>query len=58
VFHQYHQWTQPIAHHHFQPLLIIVKPKLQPKFKKPTTCKKTKKIQGKAWRLTIQLEEV
>jgi hypothetical protein len=37
-------------------LFIAIKPKLQPNPEKPTKCKKTKKVQGNAWNLTIQLE--
>jgi len=43
VFHQYHQWIQPITHHHLQPSFTIIKPKLQLNPKKLTKCKKTKK---------------
>jgi hypothetical protein len=39
-------------------LVTIVKPKLQPNPKKPTKCKKYNKIQGKEWKLIIQLEEI
>jgi hypothetical protein len=40
AFHQYHQWTQQTAHHHFQPSFKAIKQKLQPNPKKPTKCKK------------------